>query len=172
MRGTVPALVALVCPLGHRSSAIGTAAQPRCEVVPGPAGIVQSVTAPRATRLPATLAWAVRLLFVEAAGLGLLTAYLIYLDLTDTLDSVLVAIALTVLAAFGAACVAFLGRALARLAKGARGPAIVVQLMVIATGGFLLQTGPLWLGLVLMALAVTVGLLIVLPPSTRALGLD
>ena len=124
------------------------------------------------TALPVTLAWAVRLLVAQAAGLGALTAYLIYLDLTADETSVAVAIALTVLTALGAVVVAFVGRALARLARGARGPAMVIQLFVIAAGGFLLQTGPLWLGLVLMALAVAVGVLIVLPPSTRALGLD
>jgi hypothetical protein len=129
------------------------------------------VTAPD-TGVPATLAWAVRLLFVEAAGLAALTAYLIYLDLTAEQTSVAVAIALTVLTALGAVCVAIVGRALARLARGARGPAIVVQLFVLAAGGFLVQIGPLWLGLLLLALGVAVGLLIVLPPSTRALGLD
>jgi hypothetical protein len=122
--------------------------------------------------VPATLAWAVRLLFAEAAGLTGLTAYLGYLDLTSDTQSVAVAVALTVLAALGAAAVVIVARSLARLARGARGPSIVVQLFVIAAGGFLLQIGPLWLGLVLMALGVTVGLLVVLPPSTRALGLD
>ena len=122
--------------------------------------------------LPATLAWAVRLIFLEAAGLAALTAYLIYLDLTADETSVIVAVVLTVLTALGAVIVAIVGRALARLARGARGPAIVVQLFVIAAGGFLLQTGPSWLGLLLMVLAAGAGLLIVLPPSTRALGLD
>jgi hypothetical protein len=43
---------------------------------------------------------------------------------------------------------------------------------VIATGGFLLQAGPAWLGGVLLAAGVLVGVLIVLPASTRALGVD
>jgi hypothetical protein len=121
---------------------------------------------------PATLVWAVRLLFVEAAGLAVLTAYLIVLDLTADAASVPVAVALTVLAALGAVFVYFVARALAGRRSGARGPAVVIQLMVIASGGFLLQTGPLWGGLALMALGVLVGLLIVLPASTRALGVD
>jgi hypothetical protein len=121
---------------------------------------------------PATLVWAVRLLYLQAAGLAALTGYLIFLDLTADAGSVPVAIALTVLAAIGVAFVWLVARALGRRSSGARGPAIVVQLMVIATGGFLLQTGPAWLGGVLMALGVLIGLLIVLPPSTRALGVD
>jgi hypothetical protein len=129
------------------------------------------VTAPDRV-LPATLAWAVRLIVLEAAGLAALTAWLLYLDLTSGTISVAVAVALTVMTALGAAVVALVARALARAARGARGPTIVVQLFVIAGGGFLLQTGPAWLGLLLMALGVAVGLLTVLPPSTRALGLD
>jgi len=120
--------------------------------------------------MPATLVWAVRLLLLQAAGLAVLTAYLIVLALTSGPVRVAVAVALIVLTALGAVAVAIVARLLGRRTQGARGPAIVVQLFVIASGGFLVQTGPLWLGLVLMALGLVVGLLIVLPPSTRALG--
>ena len=120
----------------------------------------------------ATLRWAVRLLLGEAAGLAVLTAYLLVLDLTGQAGSVPLAIALTVMAAIGVAFVYLVARALGRRAAAARGPAIVVQLMIIASGGFLLQTGPAWAGLVLIALGALVGLLIVLPSSTRALGVD
>jgi hypothetical protein len=83
-----------------------------------------------------------------------------------------VAAGLIVLALLGTAAVFVVARFLRRRTAGARGPAIVVQLFVIASGGFLVQTGPLWLGLVLMALGVLVGLLTVLPATTRALGVD
>jgi hypothetical protein len=121
---------------------------------------------------PATLLWAVRLLYLECAGLAGLTIYLLILDLTSRDVQIGVAAGLTVLAALGAVSVFFVARALGRLRPGARGPAIVVQLFVIAAGGFLIQVRPLWLGLVLMAAGVLTGLLIVLPPSTRALGVD
>jgi hypothetical protein len=121
---------------------------------------------------PATLVWAVRLLYAETAGLAALTAYLIFLDLTADAGSVPVAIALTVLAALGAVFAFVVARALGRRSAGARGPAIVIQLMVIASGGFLLQVGPRWAGLVLLVLGALIGVLIVLPPSTRALGID
>ncbi|WP_229715984.1 hypothetical protein [Mangrovihabitans endophyticus] len=120
----------------------------------------------------ATLAWAVRLMLLEAAALAGLTAYLIFLDLTADPDSVPIAIALTVMAAIGVAFVVFVARLLGRRRLGARGPAVFVQLMVIASGGFLVQTDPLWLGLVLLVLGVTVGVLIVVPSSTRALGVE
>jgi hypothetical protein len=121
---------------------------------------------------PSTLVWAVRLLYLECAGLAALTVWLLVLDLTSDDVHLGMAAALTVLAAIGVVSVFFVARYLGRRVRGSRGPAIVIQLFVIATGGFLIQVNPLWLGLVLMALGVLVGLLIVLPPSTRALGID
>jgi hypothetical protein len=122
--------------------------------------------------IPPTLLWAVRLLFLEAAGLAALTAYLVVRLFTAEEVHIGVALALIVMAALAAAAVAIVGRSLSRRTPGARGPAIAVQLFVIASGGFLLQTGPAWAGLLLMALGLLVGLLIVLPASTRALAVD
>ncbi|GAA3904725.1 hypothetical protein [Actinoplanes auranticolor] len=127
---------------------------------------------PRELDSPATLVWAVRLLFAEAVALAVLTAYLLVLDFTADAASIAVAVALTVFTAVAAVAVVFVARALARRSSHARGPAIVVQLFVIASGGFLLQTGTAWIGALLMVLGVGVGLLCVLPPTTRALGLD
>ena len=121
---------------------------------------------------PATLVWAVRLLYLECAGLVALTIWLVVLTVTSKLDEVGVALALIVLAALGAASVYLVARALGRRGVHARGPAIVVQLFVIAAGGFLVQVHPLWFGVVLLVLGVLVGVLVVLPPTTRALGVD
>ncbi|MFI5889151.1 hypothetical protein ACIA5D_03420 [Actinoplanes sp. NPDC051513] len=121
---------------------------------------------------PASLIWAVRLLYLETAGLAALTVWLVVLDITRNVPEIAVAIALTVLAALGAGGVFLVGRSLDRRSLHARGPAIVVQLFVIAAGGFLIQVHPVWLGVVLMALGVLVGVLIVLPSTTRALGVD
>jgi hypothetical protein len=121
---------------------------------------------------PATLLWAVRLLFAEAAGLVALAAYLLVLGFTSDVTSVAVAVALTGFVIVGAVAVVFVARALSRRSSHARGPAIVVQLFVIASGGFLLQTGTAWVGALLMAFGIGVGLLCVMPPTTRALGLD
>ena len=116
--------------------------------------------------------WAERLVYLESLGLAGLTGYLVYQDVTADSLQVGVAVSLTVLAAVAAVAVFFLGRGLRGRRSGVRGPAIVVQLFVIAAGGFLVQVHPLWLGLVLMALGALIGVLIVLPPSTRALGVD
>ncbi|AGZ45864.1 hypothetical protein [Actinoplanes friuliensis] len=127
---------------------------------------------PRELDSPATLTWAVRLLFAEAVALVVLTAYLLVLIFTTDFSSIVVAVALAVFTAVGAFAVGLVARSLARRSSHARGPAIVVQLFLIAAGGFLLQTGTPWIGILLMAFGVGVGLLCVLPPTTRALGLD
>jgi hypothetical protein len=127
---------------------------------------------PRELDSPATLTWAVRLLFAEAVALVVLTACLLVLDFTADADSVAVAVALTAFTAVGAVAVVLVARALARRSSHARGPAIVVQLFVIASGGFVLQTGTAWIGALMMAFGVVVGALCVAPPTTRALGLD
>ncbi|GIM92547.1 hypothetical protein [Paractinoplanes toevensis] len=121
---------------------------------------------------PRTLVFAVWLLYLECAGLTGLTAYLVYRDLTAETLEVGVAVSLTVMTALAAVVVFFLARSLARRARGARGPSIVVQLFVIAAGGFLVQVGPLWLGIILMIIGALTGVLAVVPPSTRALGVD
>ena len=121
---------------------------------------------------PATLVWAVRLLYLQCAGLAGVTVWLVILTVTSTLDAVGVAVALIVLAALGAASILLVARALARRSTHARGPAIVVQLFVIAAGGFLVQVHPLWVGVVLLVLGALVGVLVVLPPTSRALGVD
>jgi hypothetical protein len=119
-----------------------------------------------------TLEWGVRLLYLQGAGLSALTAYLIVLDLTR--DEIVVAIAasLTVMAALAAASVLLIARALGRRSVRARGPAVVVQLFLLATGGFLVQFGNLPAGAGLLVLGVVTAALILVPPSSRALGVD
>ncbi|MET0423059.1 MAG: hypothetical protein ABW046_04255 [Actinoplanes sp.] len=121
---------------------------------------------------PATLVWAVRLLLLECAALAGLTVYLLVLLITSDDADLAVAGALVVMSALAAVVLFFLARALGRRARGSRGPTIVVQLFVIAAGGFLVQVHPVWLGVVLMVLGALVGALVVSPPSTRALGVD
>lgn len=112
------------------------------------------------------------MLYLQSAGLAALTAYLIVLDLTR--DQVVIAIAasLTVMAALAAAAVFLIARALGRRAVRARGPAVVVQLFLLATGGFLIQYGTIWAGVTLLALGTLTAALILVPPSSRALGVD
>ncbi|MDI6097885.1 hypothetical protein QLQ12_04630 [Actinoplanes sp. NEAU-A12] len=126
---------------------------------------------PVPTSVP-TLEWGVRLIYLQAAGLAALTAYLIVLILTRDDFLVSVAASLTVMVALAAVSVFAVARALGRRAVRARGPAVVVQLFTLATGGFLIQYGTLWVGIGLLALGGVTAALILIPPSSRALGVD
>ncbi|MFC0529241.1 hypothetical protein [Phytohabitans kaempferiae] len=122
--------------------------------------------------LPSTLRWAVWLLIGEAAAVALVAAYLVYEDLTGTANDMVVALMVTGFAIAGAALLFVLARALSRRRAGARGPAIVLQLMLLPIGYFMIQGGLAWAGIPIIAIAVTVGGLLVAPASTKALGLS
>jgi hypothetical protein len=126
--------------------------------------------APDATA--SSLLLAVNLLRAQAAGLAAVTAYLIYQDLTAEAASLGVAIALTCFAALGAAGVALVARFLARRSAAARGPAIVVQLMLLVVSYYMVQAGLLWVAVPLILLALATGAALLAPPTTRSLGLD
>jgi hypothetical protein len=124
------------------------------------------------TTSAATLDWGVRLLYLQGAGLSALTAYLIVLDLTRDDIVVAVAASLTVMCALAAVSVLLIARALGRRSVRARGPAVVVQLFLLATGGFLIQYGTVWMGVAALILGAVTAALILIPPSSRALGVD
>ncbi|GLY03505.1 hypothetical protein [Actinoplanes sp. NBRC 101535] len=119
-----------------------------------------------------TLDWGVRLLYLQSFGLGALTAYLLVLDLTTDDLHLAVAASLTVMAALAAVAVFLVARALGRRSVRARGPAVVVQLFLLATGGFLIQIEMLAVGLAALVLGALAAVLILVPPSSRALGVD
>jgi hypothetical protein len=121
---------------------------------------------------PGTLSWAVRLLYLECAGLVILLVGFVVQAIRSSALGDPVVIGLAVLEALAAVVVFFVARALGRRARGARGPAVVLQLFVIASGGFLIQVHPVWLGVLLMVTGAVTGALIVAPPTTRALGIE
>ncbi|WP_436526675.1 hypothetical protein [Actinoplanes sp. HUAS TT8] len=119
-----------------------------------------------------SLDWGVRLLYLQSLGMAAFTAYLIVLDLTSDDVNLGVAASLTVMAALAAVVVFLVARALGRRKVRARGPAVVVQLFLLAVGGSRIQVGPLWLGILLLILGATTAVLVLLPASGRALGVD
>ncbi len=120
---------------------------------------------------PSTLRWAVRLILLEAAALAAVTVTLLVLDLTAQATDLSVAIGVTVFAAVAVVVLVAVGRSLAGRRPGARGPAVVCQLMFMVLGYYMIQGGLSWLGIPLMLLGLGVGVLLVSPPTTRALGL-
>lgn len=122
-------------------------------------------------RAPATLRWVVWLLILEAIGIGLVGAFLVYEDLTAEATDLGAALTVTVFAFASAVALALLARALWRRRAGARGPAVVLQLFLLPIGYYMIQGGLGWLGVpVIVAGLLGCGLLVA-PDTTRALGL-
>jgi hypothetical protein len=120
---------------------------------------------------PTTLRWAVRLMMVETAALAVVTVWLVYEIATTTATSVRGAVLVTTYAGLMAALFGLLGWALNRRRAWARGPAIVLEMLLIPIGYYMTTGGVAWLGLPVIAFGL-VGAGMLLAPSTRTtLGL-
>jgi hypothetical protein len=129
-----------------------------------------NMAAASAEPAPVTLVWGIRLLAVEAAAF-LLVLFLAYADLTADADSAQGALAVTLYTALMAALMGMLGWALWRRRAWARGPAIVVQLLLLPIG-YTMATGGLgWVGLVVMAVGLCGAGTLLAPPTRAALGM-
>lgn len=120
---------------------------------------------------PAALRWAIWLLILEAIGIGLVGAFLVYEDLTADATDTGAALAVTAFVFVSAAALALLGRALWQRRGGARGPAVALQLFLLPIGYYMIQGGLTWLGVPVILLGVLGCGLLVAPATTRALGL-
>jgi len=84
------------------------------------------------TEAPRTLRWAAVVVGIEAAALALGALWLLYLVVSSTADSVAAALGEVVFVAAGAAVLAAAGVGLWRVASWARGPVVVLQLLLAA----------------------------------------
>jgi hypothetical protein len=117
------------------------------------------------------LAWGVRILWIEAIIVGVITLATIWVAIVGTNVSTASAVATPAFAALFAAIFAGLAVALARGKSLARGPAITLQILLLPVGYIMIGVGVLWLGVPTMILGL-VGAAALLAPSTRAaLGL-
>ena len=122
---------------------------------------------PAGAPIPATLRWAIVLLGVQAVGWVGLVAVLIYADVRSTSTSTAGATGLTVFVVLVAALFGLFVWALSGRRAWARGPAIVLELLLLPTGYSLLVSGLAIIGIPVLLLAgATVALL--LAPATRA----
>lgn len=119
-----------------------------------------------------TLRWAVRLLALEAVALTGLAIYVAWATLARSTTSKQGAEALLVLIIIGGLIVGGLSRALSNLKTWARGPAIVLELLLLPIGYTMISGGLAYVGIPVM-LAGLLGAGLLLAPATRtALGLD
>jgi hypothetical protein len=130
--------------------------------------VTQASTRPSAT----TLQWAVRLLAVQAVAVAVATGWAGWAAATTSSISASSAAGTTVFAALMAVILGGLAFALGRLRPWARGPAIVIEMLMIPMGYYMATGGVAWIGVLMMVIGL-VGAGLLLAPSTRtALGLD
>lgn len=126
-------------------------------------------TAPE--QAPATLRWAVRLLFLEGAGLALLTLLFVYFDVTSEWTAAEIALSTTGYLALMTVLFLSVAVALHRRRRWARGPGIVAQMLQMPIGWTMLTHGQPLIGAPLFALGLA-GAILLFAPSTRiALGI-
>jgi hypothetical protein len=125
---------------------------------------------PAGVPVPATLRWAVVLLGVQAVGLVALVALLVYADVRSTSNSVGSAAGLTVFAVLIAALFGLFVWALSGRRAWARGPAIVLELLLLPIGYSLITSGLAVLGIPVLLLAGTTAALLLAPSTRAALG--
>ena len=119
-----------------------------------------------------TLQWAVRLLFLQAAGLAVVTALLVYLNLTAKWTTAQMALSTTGYVALMTAAFTFVAVSLARRKRWARGPAIVFELLQVPIGYTMLTNGLPQVGAPVLLLGLAGAVLLLAPATRRALGLD
>jgi hypothetical protein len=121
----------------------------------------------RRPEAPRTLRWAAIVVGVEAAAIGVAALVLLYLVVTSTAASMSNAIAQVVVVAAGAAALGVAAVGLWRVASWARGPVVVLQLLLAAlayTTAF--EAGRPAIGLPVLVL-VAVELYLLATPESR-----
>jgi len=116
---------------------------------------------------PVSLRIAVAVLWVQAAGTGALAAFLGYEAATTRSTSGTSATALIVFMAGLAGLLALLGLLLSQRRRPARGPAIVLEMLLVPVGFSMIRGGATVPGIVVVVLGV-LGAGALLAPATRA----
>ncbi len=136
-----------------------------------PGGTLSAVTDPVDPVLPATLKWAVGLLYAEAAALLVIAALLIGASLFGDPLSPGAAVTEGVIAIALAALLGALARALVRRQSWARGPSVVLQLMLLPIGYFMVGGGLAYVGVPVLLIGLAGAGLLIAPASREALGI-
>ncbi len=121
--------------------------------------------------IPATLRAAIALLFIEALGVGAVAGLFAYDGATQHVTSTGSALAVVLFPAGIALLLAVLGWLLARRRAWARGPAIVLELLLLPIGYYMITGGAALLGVPAILLGLACGGLLLAPASRSALGI-
>jgi hypothetical protein len=120
---------------------------------------------------PVSLRWAIWLLFAEAVAIAVASGWLVYWAVTQptvgaksTVVSVGFPVGLAVV--FG-----LLAWQLRRRQSWARGPAIVLEMLLIPIGFYMIAGGVAWLGIPVLVVGLVGAGLLLAPSSREALGI-
>jgi hypothetical protein len=125
---------------------------------------------PAGAPIPATLRWAIALLGVQTVGLVALVGILVYADVRSSSTSTSGAVGLTLFAVLVAGLFGLLVWALSRRRAWARGPAIVMELLLLPVGYSLVTNGLAFVGIPVLLIAGTTAVLLLTPTTRAALG--
>ncbi|MBO0871217.1 MAG: hypothetical protein J2P15_21905 [Micromonosporaceae bacterium] len=121
--------------------------------------------------MPTTLRWAVWLLYLEAAAAVVLAAVLGYAVATQPAVSLSSALATVGFTVGLAVLLAALGLLLSRRRSPARGPAIVLELLLLPVGYYMVTGGVAWFGVPVILLGLACSVLLFAPSTREFLGI-
>jgi len=131
--------------------------------------VPQNATEPVAAP-PTGVRVAAAIVLAEATALAVVGLVLLVLAFVHTTTRLWAAVAIVGFAVLGAAVLALCARGLLRLRPSARSPVILVQLLAVPVSYSLgVQAGRLLIGLPILAAAIAVLVLLMLPSSRQAL---
>jgi hypothetical protein len=117
------------------------------------------------------LGLAVGLLWLEAAGMALLAGLEIYDVFTVEAENTGWALTLGAMLICLTVLLAWLGRLLSRRRAGARNPAVALHLLAFPVGYLMITGGLVLLGALALAICLTGVALLVVPSTTKELGI-
>jgi hypothetical protein len=126
---------------------------------------------PTRTNAP-TLSWAVRLLAIECVAVAAAAVFVAWEVATATATSKQSGVAFLAFVVIYAFIVGGLARALSNLKAWARGPAIVVEMLMIPIGYYMATAGLAYVGIPVMLIGLFGAGLLLAPPTRVALGID
>jgi hypothetical protein len=136
------------------------------------AGVTDKASGSPSAPVPGALRVAIGLLAAQAVAVALLVAFLLYKDLTAEVVVVRDAVIVTGFTAIMAILLGLFAWALARRRGWARGPAVVLELMLLPIGWFMTTGGLAWLGVPVLLIGLLGAGLLVAPATRQALGVE
>jgi predicted lysophospholipase L1 biosynthesis ABC-type transport system permease subunit len=133
--------------------------------------LVTSQTTPARRAGPSSLSWAIGVILVETAAVGVVTVLLAISAATQDSVSTSSAVAAVLFPLLLALVLGLLGWQLRRRRAWARSPTIVLEMLMLPIGYFMITGGVPWFGVPVMLFGFAGAALLLAPSSRAALGI-